>query len=73
MSFIVLQYEAKKRASAADAMKQPYFSSLGPGVHKLPDGKKWQYTNATFFSISQASECALPPIFWQIKKTKKFM
>jgi hypothetical protein len=34
------QYEAKKRVSAADAMKHPYFRSLGPGVHKLPDGKK---------------------------------
>jgi cyclin-dependent kinase 17 len=32
-----LCYEAKKRASAADAMKHPYFNSLGPGVHKLPD------------------------------------
>lgn len=40
MSCVGFQYEAKKRASAADAMKQPYFNSLGPGVHKLPDGKK---------------------------------
>lgn len=32
-----LCYEAKKRVSAADAMKHPYFRSLGPGVHKLPD------------------------------------
>lgn len=38
-SFIFSQYEAKKRISAADAMKHPYFRSLGPGVHKLPDGK----------------------------------
>lgn len=40
MSFIDFQYEAKKRVSAADAMKHPYFRSLGPGVHKLLDGKK---------------------------------
>ncbi|XP_069693438.1 cyclin-dependent kinase 17-like isoform X1 [Periplaneta americana] len=32
-----LCYEAKKRVSAADAMKHPYFRSLGPAVHKLPD------------------------------------
>ncbi|GLH10935.1 Casein kinase I isoform alpha [Gryllus bimaculatus] len=30
-------YEAKKRVSAADAMKHTYFRSLGPAVHKLPD------------------------------------
>lgn len=33
------QYEAKKRVSASDAMRHPYFRSMGPGVHKLPDGK----------------------------------
>lgn len=33
------QYDAKKRISAAEAMKHPYFRSLGPGVHKLPDSK----------------------------------
>lgn len=32
-----LCYEAKKRISAADAMKHAYFRSLGPAVHKLPD------------------------------------
>ncbi|XP_049845043.1 cyclin-dependent kinase 17-like isoform X1 [Schistocerca gregaria] len=32
-----LNYEAKKRISAADAMKHPYFHSLGSAVHKLPD------------------------------------
>lgn len=32
-----LLYEAKKRISAAEAMKHPYFRCLGPGVHKLPD------------------------------------
>jgi len=39
LSYTDFQYEAKKRVSAADAMKHPYFRSLGPGVHKLPDGK----------------------------------
>ncbi|KAK3925164.1 Cyclin-dependent kinase 16 [Frankliniella fusca] len=34
---ISFQYDAKKRISAAEAMKHPYFQSLGPGVHKLPD------------------------------------
>lgn len=32
-----LCYEAKKRVSAADAMKHTYFRSMGPAVHKLPD------------------------------------
>ncbi|XP_039299006.1 cyclin-dependent kinase 17 isoform X2 [Nilaparvata lugens] len=32
-----LCYEAKERISAADAMLHPYFKSLGPEVHKLPD------------------------------------
>ncbi|XP_026280984.1 cyclin-dependent kinase 17 isoform X1 [Frankliniella occidentalis] len=32
-----LLYDAKKRISAAEGMKHPYFQSLGPGVHKLPD------------------------------------
>ncbi|CAG0912644.1 unnamed protein product, partial [Notodromas monacha] len=32
-----LVYEAKKRISAASAMKHPYFRSLGPNIHKLPD------------------------------------
>jgi len=56
ISYIGFQYEAKKRASAADAMRHPYFSSLGPGVHKLPDGKKLQYTLATYSQIACASE-----------------
>lgn len=32
-----LLYDAKKRISASEAMKHPYFRSLGPAVHKLPD------------------------------------
>ncbi|XP_065349240.1 cyclin-dependent kinase 17-like isoform X2 [Cloeon dipterum] len=32
-----LCYEAKNRISAAEAMKHPYFRSLGPNIHKLPD------------------------------------
>lgn len=32
-----LTYEAKKRISAQDAMRHPYFRSLGSMVHKLPD------------------------------------
>uniref|UniRef100_A0A3Q3J9G2 cyclin-dependent kinase n=2 Tax=Monopterus albus TaxID=43700 RepID=A0A3Q3J9G2_MONAL len=35
MSF--LKYESKKRISADEAMKQPYFRSLGPRVHTLPE------------------------------------
>lgn len=34
----LFQYDAKKRISAAEAMKHPYFRCLGPAVHKLPDG-----------------------------------
>lgn len=36
-----IQYEAKKRISAQDAMRHPYFRSLGSMVHKLPDGKSF--------------------------------
>ncbi|XP_046440413.1 cyclin-dependent kinase 17-like isoform X2 [Daphnia pulex] len=32
-----LSYEAKKRISAQDAMRHPYFRSLGSMVHKIPD------------------------------------
>ncbi|XP_046405855.1 cyclin-dependent kinase 17-like isoform X3 [Ischnura elegans] len=32
-----LRYEAKKRISAADAMRHKYFESLGQRVHRLPD------------------------------------
>jgi hypothetical protein len=34
-----LLYEARKRISARDAMRHPYFDSLGPGVHNLLDGE----------------------------------
>ncbi|XP_019624974.1 PREDICTED: cyclin-dependent kinase 17-like isoform X11 [Branchiostoma belcheri] len=33
----LLQYEAKWRISADEAMKHPYFNTLGPRIHKLPD------------------------------------
>jgi serine/threonine protein kinase len=33
----LLAYEPSKRISAADAVKSPYFDSLGPLVHKIPD------------------------------------
>ncbi|XP_028823198.1 cyclin-dependent kinase 17-like isoform X2 [Denticeps clupeoides] len=33
-----LRYECKKRISADEAMKQPYFRSLGPRLHTLPEG-----------------------------------
>ncbi|KAK9497737.1 hypothetical protein O3M35_004402 [Rhynocoris fuscipes] len=32
-----LPYEAKERLSASEAMKHPYFNSLGPEVHELSD------------------------------------
>ena len=32
-----LCYEAKKRISAVDAMRHPYFRTLGSMLHKLPD------------------------------------
>jgi len=32
-----LRYDASARVSAARAMRHPYFSSLGPAVHSLPD------------------------------------
>uniref|UniRef100_A0A4W6F205 Protein kinase domain-containing protein n=1 Tax=Lates calcarifer TaxID=8187 RepID=A0A4W6F205_LATCA len=38
MSFhIRYSYESKKRISADEAMRQPYFRSLGPRVHTLPE------------------------------------
>nr|XP_023657693.1 cyclin-dependent kinase 17 [Paramormyrops kingsleyae] len=33
-----LKYESKKRISADESMKQPYFHSLGMRVHALPEG-----------------------------------
>ncbi|XP_038666827.1 cyclin-dependent kinase 17 isoform X2 [Scyliorhinus canicula] len=41
-----LQYQAKKRISAEDAMKHLYFKSLGTRAHTLPDG-------ASVFSLSE--------------------
>uniref|UniRef100_A0AAQ6A7X3 Protein kinase domain-containing protein n=1 Tax=Amphiprion ocellaris TaxID=80972 RepID=A0AAQ6A7X3_AMPOC len=32
-----IHYESKKRISADEAMRQPYFRSLGPRVHTLPE------------------------------------
>uniref|UniRef100_A0A8C7YB81 cyclin-dependent kinase n=1 Tax=Oryzias sinensis TaxID=183150 RepID=A0A8C7YB81_9TELE len=37
MSF--LKFESKKRVSADEAMRQPYFRSLGPRVHTLPESE----------------------------------
>ena len=34
-----LLYQVTARISAAGAMRHAYFSSLGPAVHSLPDGK----------------------------------
>ena len=42
-----LLYEAKKRISAKDAMRHPYFASLGQGVQDLLDGKR---TNQSYFN-----------------------
>ncbi|XP_074645110.1 cyclin-dependent kinase 17-like isoform X3 [Tubulanus polymorphus] len=33
----LLQFDGRYRISAQDAMKHPYFNSLGPNIHKLPD------------------------------------
>lgn len=33
----LLQYNVNKRILAKEAMKHPYFNSLGPNIHKLPD------------------------------------
>ncbi|XP_041058605.1 cyclin-dependent kinase 17 isoform X2 [Cetorhinus maximus] len=41
-----LQYQAKKRISAEDAMKHLYFKSLGTRAHTLPDG-------ASVFSLNE--------------------
>uniref|UniRef100_A0A8C6V319 Cyclin-dependent kinase 17 n=1 Tax=Neogobius melanostomus TaxID=47308 RepID=A0A8C6V319_9GOBI len=44
MSF--LKYESKKRISADEAMRQPYFRSLGPRVHTLPE-------NVSIFTLKE--------------------
>uniref|UniRef100_A0A8C5HGR2 cyclin-dependent kinase n=1 Tax=Gouania willdenowi TaxID=441366 RepID=A0A8C5HGR2_GOUWI len=44
MSF--LKYESKKRISADEAMRQPYFRSLGPRVHTLPE-------NVSMFTLKE--------------------
>lgn len=33
----LLRYEPSSRVSATDAVHSPYFDSLGPQVHKIPD------------------------------------
>lgn len=33
----LLLYTANKRCSAGEAMKHPFFNSMGPSVHRLPD------------------------------------
>ena len=38
-----LKYEAKTRTSAKEALKNPYFASLGPGVQTLADRKYIDY------------------------------
>ncbi|XP_028968528.1 cyclin-dependent kinase 16 [Galendromus occidentalis] len=35
--FALLRYEPKKRISAAEGMRHPYFDSFGPNILKLPD------------------------------------
>ncbi|GFS43368.1 hypothetical protein NPIL_292773 [Nephila pilipes] len=42
--FKLLTYDPKKRISALDGTRHPYFKSLGPEVHKLPD-------TASIFSV----------------------
>ncbi|KAK7891322.1 hypothetical protein WMY93_023285 [Mugilogobius chulae] len=44
MSF--LKYESKKRIAADEAMRQPYFRSLGPRVHTLPE-------NVSIFTLKE--------------------
>ncbi len=43
------QYDAKSRASAGVAMRHPYFNTLGPSIHKLPDGKDQCFPGAPLF------------------------
>ena len=35
----LLQFESKNRVSALEAMRHPYFESLGPRVHQLPNSE----------------------------------
>lgn len=38
-NILTFQYEARNRIGAAEALKHPFFKSLGPSVHKIPDSK----------------------------------
>uniref|UniRef100_A0A8D3EA76 cyclin-dependent kinase n=1 Tax=Scophthalmus maximus TaxID=52904 RepID=A0A8D3EA76_SCOMX len=42
---LINHYESKKRISADEAMRQPYFRSLGPRVHTLPESECEFYTS----------------------------
>ncbi|XP_064633937.1 cyclin-dependent kinase 17-like isoform X3 [Lineus longissimus] len=44
----LLQFEGRRRISAGDGMKHPYFNCLGPNVHKLQD-------TSSIFSIPSLS------------------
>lgn len=39
LSRMYIQFEGRNRISAEDAMKQPFFFSLGERIHKLPDSE----------------------------------
>ncbi|CAG0918197.1 unnamed protein product [Notodromas monacha] len=60
-----LVYEAKKRISAASAMKHPYFRSLGPNVHKLPDSESDVDIHAAKHTVEQRPR----PRLWPQPKT----
>ena len=35
----LLRFESKNRVSALEAMRHPYFESLGPGIQQLPNSE----------------------------------
>ena len=50
-----LRYDARRRVHAFEAMRQPYFNSLGPSAQKLSDSKtllSQQYVCQTCIYIS---------------------
>lgn len=53
--YICLQFEAKKRVPAEDALRHSYFRSLGDQVQTLADSEYKHYTMSNIHSASVSS------------------
>ena len=59
-----LHFEARRRISAREAMKNPYFQSLGSGVAQLGDSEFLCLFSINFPPIILFSSLDLPPLFY---------